>query len=254
MDVNNKTTLGNVKYVLLEGAPGHPTDQQVATAVSDWLNTNVDPVGSAVVVDSSLSIEGAAADAKTTGEAVLQLLTLTTKTLAQIQKYNAYDIGSTEFTNSTGTSNGVTFTYNELYNRYTVSGSTVGAASAALRIMVNSLPFPDEIYVGKKLYVKYNTTDEKVRLRLMWLGSGGTIIRLDYFAGNGDVTVPENAVSWQVALVVLTGQTISPDATVSEFAVLTAPTNEDLAQMINGGLTRSKGNSNITSEYPENEK
>lgn len=35
--------------------------------VTDWLTANVDPVGSAVVVDSSLSISGAAADAKVTG-------------------------------------------------------------------------------------------------------------------------------------------------------------------------------------------
>lgn len=40
----------------------------VAPQVTAWLNENVDPVGSAVVVDSSLSISGAAADAKVTGD------------------------------------------------------------------------------------------------------------------------------------------------------------------------------------------
>lgn len=35
--------------------------------VTDWLNDHVDPVGSAVVVDDTLLIEGAAADAKKTG-------------------------------------------------------------------------------------------------------------------------------------------------------------------------------------------
>ena len=39
----------------------------VAPQVTAWLNENVDPVGSAVVVDESLSISGAAADAKVTG-------------------------------------------------------------------------------------------------------------------------------------------------------------------------------------------
>lgn len=43
-------------------------DGQVPPAVSDWLDANVEPVGSAVVVDKSLSISGAAADAKITGE------------------------------------------------------------------------------------------------------------------------------------------------------------------------------------------
>ena len=43
---------------------------QLKTDVSTWLNDNVDPVGSAVVVDESLSIEGAAADAKATGDMI----------------------------------------------------------------------------------------------------------------------------------------------------------------------------------------
>ena len=38
--------------------------------VTNWLTANVNPVGSAVVVDSSLSVSGAAADAKKTGEGI----------------------------------------------------------------------------------------------------------------------------------------------------------------------------------------
>ena len=41
--------------------------------VTDWLTNNVDPVGSAVIVDSSLSIAGAAADAKVTGDKITGL-------------------------------------------------------------------------------------------------------------------------------------------------------------------------------------
>ena len=60
--------------------PGVVADQidaavapEVPGAVSDWLTANVDPVGSAVVVDSSLSISGAAADAKVTGDEIASL-------------------------------------------------------------------------------------------------------------------------------------------------------------------------------------
>ena len=38
------------------------------TYITNWLNTNVNPVGSAVVVDKTLSIEGAAGDAKIIGD------------------------------------------------------------------------------------------------------------------------------------------------------------------------------------------
>lgn len=41
--------------------------------VSRWLTENVNPVGSAVMVDSSLTISGAAADAKVTGDKVSEL-------------------------------------------------------------------------------------------------------------------------------------------------------------------------------------
>ena len=42
-------------------------NQQTTDAVTTWLIANVTPTGSAVIVDKSLSIEGAAADAKATG-------------------------------------------------------------------------------------------------------------------------------------------------------------------------------------------
>ena len=38
--------------------------------ITSWLNQNVNPVGSAVIVDSSLSVSGAAADAKVTGDEI----------------------------------------------------------------------------------------------------------------------------------------------------------------------------------------
>ena len=45
-------------------------NQQTTNAVTAWLVANVTPTGSAVVVDKSLSIEGAAADAKATGNKI----------------------------------------------------------------------------------------------------------------------------------------------------------------------------------------
>ena len=40
----------------------------LGTTVTAWLNENVNPVGSAVIVDESLTIEGAAADSKKVGQ------------------------------------------------------------------------------------------------------------------------------------------------------------------------------------------
>lgn len=66
-EINNKLndmaadgTLG----VLLEPF----VNSAVPGAVETWLNTNVDPVGSAVMIDKSLTLGGSAADAKITGQ------------------------------------------------------------------------------------------------------------------------------------------------------------------------------------------
>lgn len=48
--------------------------ETIAAYVTSWLAANVNPTGSAVVVDSSLSVEGAAADAKATGNLKSALL------------------------------------------------------------------------------------------------------------------------------------------------------------------------------------
>ena len=56
-------------------------NQQTTNAVTAWLVANVTPTGSAVVVDKSLSIEGAAADAKEVGDTTFR---------TDINVYNAY--------------------------------------------------------------------------------------------------------------------------------------------------------------------
>lgn len=66
-EINNKLdsmrTDGSLATVLNKAL-----SDDVQTATTNWLNTNVKPVGSAVIVDKSLTIESAAADAKVTGD------------------------------------------------------------------------------------------------------------------------------------------------------------------------------------------
>lgn len=48
-------------------------DEKISPEVSSWLGEHVTPVGSAVVVDDTLTIQGAAADAKKTGDEISDL-------------------------------------------------------------------------------------------------------------------------------------------------------------------------------------
>lgn len=53
---------------------GNPTDEQVAEAVTDWLDENITEIPeTAPIVDSSLTVQGAAADAKKTGDEISDL-------------------------------------------------------------------------------------------------------------------------------------------------------------------------------------
>lgn len=65
---------GQIGDVVAEQLPPL-VEEGIPDKVSDWLTENVDPVGSAVVVDSSLTISGAAADAKVTGDELANLKT-----------------------------------------------------------------------------------------------------------------------------------------------------------------------------------
>lgn len=65
--VSGVTPIDGADYQLLAGGF---TPETVAATTEAWLDDNVTPVGSAVVVDSSLSVQGAAADAKVTGDEV----------------------------------------------------------------------------------------------------------------------------------------------------------------------------------------
>lgn len=77
----------------------------IAPTVTDWLNNNVTPVGGAVVVDDSLSISGAAADAKRTGDLLklseYDILDMTDSTLNKYIKYADGTMGNVNFCTAT---------------------------------------------------------------------------------------------------------------------------------------------------------
>lgn len=65
---------GQIGDVVEEQLPSLAAEE-IPDIVTNWLDDNVSPVGSAVVVDSSLTVPGAAADAKVTGDEISALKT-----------------------------------------------------------------------------------------------------------------------------------------------------------------------------------
>lgn len=67
LDVQDEIN-AKLDQMAIDGTLSSLINPQIPGAVSAWLAANVDPVGSAVIVDATLSIAGAAADAKVTGD------------------------------------------------------------------------------------------------------------------------------------------------------------------------------------------
>jgi hypothetical protein len=113
-----------------EKAKFHPEDildtnasqytEEIGTATKEWLSENLTPE-SAGVVDKTLSIEGAAADAKETGDRINELKSDLSCVNTGIEgRYNAYDTLQLSGNNSAVTSNGD--------GTYTVGTSDYGAS------------------------------------------------------------------------------------------------------------------------------
>ncbi len=84
----------------------------IPQTVTDWLAANVDPVGSAVTVDSSLTVSGAAADARVTGNRITELddLVETSNTMALVWAQGYIDAaGANASSNNYIRSNGYAF-------------------------------------------------------------------------------------------------------------------------------------------------
>ena len=114
-------------------------NQQTANSVTQWLVANVTPTGSAVVVDKSLSIEGAAADAKTVGDKFkLELIQLYNFSVLETLKNNNY------------TYHGITTNHisADFYNSdEPTSGSGTGGYHGIIGKLADAIPASSDFYL-----------------------------------------------------------------------------------------------------------
>ena len=82
-EINNK-----LDSMVADGSFAIIVNPLISASVTDWLTNHVDPVGSAVMVDNSLSITGAAADAKVTGDKINLCFRPATAELITDQNYS----------------------------------------------------------------------------------------------------------------------------------------------------------------------
>lgn len=123
---------------------------------SNWINAPVDP---------TLSIEGDAADAKATGDAVTQL----NERIGVLSKYGAGDLCPV----LSGTYYPGTLTFiGDGKGNYTVSGTNSSGSNIHANIYNQSNDFPDGIKAGDKICVKLDSTNTNIRLYVMAYNNG----------------------------------------------------------------------------------
>lgn len=110
-------------------------EESVPAAVTSWLEENVEPVGSAVVVDNTLSITGAAADAKVTGDKIKENSELVGDML---QVYNSPNIN--------------------FQSGFVAASGASGTNTAKFRVTASTMPIikTGDIIIIKEPYAIYN--------------------------------------------------------------------------------------------------
>lgn len=171
----------------------------IGDTVTTWLTEHVDPVGSAVVVDDTLTIQGAAADAKKTGDEISGLK-------EELSDVNAVlsddaDLLSGSLSDKSTTSNGVT---------YTLSGSTVTINGTAMKqsafavLGSTTAPPPSWLKSGKKYIVNLeNATPAEMHLQAKTAAETNLLdVALYKESGRYIFTVPENITVFRILLTV----------------------------------------------------
>ena len=135
-------------------------NQQTTNAVTTWLIANVTPTGSAVIVDKSLSIEGAAADAKETGKALI----------GSINVYNASTATNYSDLNSVPCNRVILFTNRDTYKlanaptindglfySVTVNSNTSDKQTSAIQYYITNVSNePNTVYFRTKWDVSWS--------------------------------------------------------------------------------------------------
>lgn len=200
---------------------------QISIDVTNWLSNNVNPVGSAVTVDQSLTISGSAADSKVVGDNITDLK----KDLNNLSQFNPMDLFRKNVTYTDKTTGGVSFTWNSDKTECSVVGTT-GSSRANYNLYVNYNKLPEGIEPGNSYRVKCYISDNRIvsLVFLLYFDGASTGGREVIFKADGKLNIPDNCTGMIIRFIVNPNNTVN--VVVNNIAVLNAKTNVELANEI----------------------
>lgn len=188
----------------------------IANDVADWLDENLSEATG--VVDASLTVSGAAADAKAAGDKFKAL---------NAAPVNLISGGSRTDTTVTG----ITFTWNADHTVCDVDGTNTDTEKAAAQYFAGSQTgFPDGVKPGGVYHVTVKTTSTNAGLGFYFY-KAGDFLSGQYFTANGLLTVPDDADGMLAFVGVWTSGTVSHD-TVSDIGLFSNETNAQISDRL----------------------
>lgn len=170
--------------------------EKLSPVVTSWLADHV-TVPSGVVIDSSLSIAGACADAKAAGDGIKD-------NLEQMIDHNYYDLIKAR-TEADRSYNGIQYTWQADHTVF-INGTALDFSFCNMIYSPNALPANWNRILGKTVTAYYG--GEHSRLNILWYANGSQI-RSDVIINYKQLTVPANADGVVVRLTVQSGNSCS---------------------------------------------
>jgi len=172
----------------------HVDESKIAEETADWLSKNLS--GATGVVDASLTVSGAAADAKVTGDKLRAMSYAPVDLISGGNRVNKTD-------------SGVTFTWNADKTICQVDGTSSGEIPAAQYFAGSETGFPEGVEPGGTYVVSVNTTTNNASLAFYFYKNG--FASSQSFTAPGLLTVPDDAEGMLALIAVKAGATVSQE-------------------------------------------
>lgn len=188
--------------------------------IIEYLNDIKQSIPAPTVIDPTLTVEGAAADAKATGDALNKL----NSDVESLSSYNSCDL-LRQFAKPTKSTSNITVTWDG--DVATVNGTAIETAEGLCNFYNNTAAMPEGFSAGQTLFIHVTTSSTNLSLGIIPYISG-TDQPAQYFTADGEYTIPDGTTGIVIRLRIIRNITFE-NATFSA-NILSALPNTEIAK------------------------
>lgn len=186
---------GAINSLINDGTFTRIVSPVVVDTTTEWLNTHITQP-TTPVIDSSLTVSGAAADSKAAGDYLRELRD-------NLISYNDFNVVKDQPVPNSTTHNGVTFTWS---NNHVVTMTGTASPAAFSNIYFNTGALPNGLYGGQSLDVRWN--DANSYLNIIWY-KNTALLKQENIQGYREIVIPEDANGCVIRVYVASGSSVN---------------------------------------------